>query len=407
MPVADRSRLESPTEESIDDTRQTTSPARGPRRRRRPGRRGRGAGDGCGRKARRRERSSDRARIARSARAAQRRVQPGRHPPQRRRARAHAGAARHRRARAGNAGAPVSVYGELTTPGATRTLLFYAHFDGQPVGPEAWATPPFEPMLRAGRFEDEAPDHPVGGGERTRWPTRRASTRARPATTRRRSWPCSRRSTRCAPPSMPLSANLKFFLEGEEEAGSPNLARTLAVHRDLLALRSLDLRRRPDRSARAAARRAGRARRHQLPPHRLRAGDEPAFRPLRQRRAQSRRAPGASDRLDARRRRPHHHRRLRGAGEPSRRARALARDGVRHAEHAARAAIAATECGLAYGEVRAAPVAQRDAAALRRRGPAAQRDRRRSDRRLRCPPRAGHDVGGCARGDRGACRRQG
>ena len=34
---------------------------------------------------------------------------------------------------------------------------------------------------------------------------------------------------------IPLSANLKFFLEGEEEAGSPNLARMLAANRELLA----------------------------------------------------------------------------------------------------------------------------------------------------------------------------
>jgi len=33
---------------------------------------------------------------------------------------------------------------------------------------------------------------------------------------------------------IPLSANLKFFLEGEEEAGSPHLAGTLGAHRDLL-----------------------------------------------------------------------------------------------------------------------------------------------------------------------------
>jgi acetylornithine deacetylase/succinyl-diaminopimelate desuccinylase-like protein len=31
---------------------------------------------------------------------------------------------------------------------------------------------------------------------------------------------------------IPLSANLKFFLEGEEEQGSPNLATTLGAHRD-------------------------------------------------------------------------------------------------------------------------------------------------------------------------------
>src|SRR5688572_10564723 len=30
------------------------------------------------------------------------------------------------------------VYGEMTIPGATRTLLFYAHYDGQPVDPKGW-----------------------------------------------------------------------------------------------------------------------------------------------------------------------------------------------------------------------------------------------------------------------------
>jgi hypothetical protein len=54
-------------------------------------------------------------------------------------------------------GAPVSVYGELAAPGATRTLVFYERFDRQPVGPEsAWLSPPFEPTLRAGRAEDDA-----------------------------------------------------------------------------------------------------------------------------------------------------------------------------------------------------------------------------------------------------------
>ena len=34
--------------------------------------------------------------------------------------------------------APV-VYGEVKTPGATKTLIFYAHYDGQPVNPAQWA----------------------------------------------------------------------------------------------------------------------------------------------------------------------------------------------------------------------------------------------------------------------------
>ncbi|MEK6597231.1 MAG: peptidase M20, partial [Gemmatimonadota bacterium] len=35
--------------------------------------------------------------------------------------------------------APPAVYGELNTPGATRTLVLYAHFDGQPVDRTKWA----------------------------------------------------------------------------------------------------------------------------------------------------------------------------------------------------------------------------------------------------------------------------
>ena len=32
--------------------------------------------------------------------------------------------------------APPAVYGELLSPGATRTVVFYAHYDGQPVEPD-------------------------------------------------------------------------------------------------------------------------------------------------------------------------------------------------------------------------------------------------------------------------------
>lgn len=33
-------------------------------------------------------------------------------------------------------GTPKAVYGEVLSPGATETILFYAHYDGQPVSPE-------------------------------------------------------------------------------------------------------------------------------------------------------------------------------------------------------------------------------------------------------------------------------
>src|SRR5689334_2724682 len=39
---------------------------------------------------------------------------------------------------------PPAVYGEWLTPGVVRTIIFYAHYDGQPVDPKAWtATEPF------------------------------------------------------------------------------------------------------------------------------------------------------------------------------------------------------------------------------------------------------------------------
>jgi acetylornithine deacetylase/succinyl-diaminopimelate desuccinylase-like protein len=130
--------------------------------------------------------------------------------------------------------APVSVYGELSAPGATRTLLFYAHFDGQPVGlAEAWATPPFEPVLRGGRLEDGAT--PIAWSD-ARYPLpdeariygRSSSDDKGPIVAMLAAIDALRAA------GEPLSVNLKLFLEGEEEAGSPNLARTLAAHREFL-----------------------------------------------------------------------------------------------------------------------------------------------------------------------------
>jgi acetylornithine deacetylase/succinyl-diaminopimelate desuccinylase-like protein len=131
-------------------------------------------------------------------------------------------------------GGTPSVYGERVVKGAKRTLLFYAHFDGQPIGPEsAWKSPPFEPVLRAGKLED--------GGAIVPWAEARF-----PLPDEARIY--ARSSSDDKGPivavlaaldaldaaKIPLSANLKFFLEGEEEAGSPNLSKTLATHRELL-----------------------------------------------------------------------------------------------------------------------------------------------------------------------------
>jgi len=131
-------------------------------------------------------------------------------------------------------GAPVSVYGELRTPGAARTLLFYAHFDGQPVGPDsAWLSPPFEPTLRFGRAEEGAAVIPWSEArfplpDEARIYARSASDDKGPIVAILAAIDALREA------KIPLSANLKFFLEGEEEQGSPRLAETLAAHRDAL-----------------------------------------------------------------------------------------------------------------------------------------------------------------------------
>src|SRR5882672_2311403 len=55
-------------------------------------------------------------------------------------------------------GAPPAVYGERRVPGARRTIVFYAHYDSQPVDPAKWHGEPWKPILRDRGLED-------GGGE--------------------------------------------------------------------------------------------------------------------------------------------------------------------------------------------------------------------------------------------------
>jgi len=130
-------------------------------------------------------------------------------------------------------GSPPAVYGELDTPGATRTVVFYAHYDGQPVTAEDWTTPPWQPVLRDRALADggrEIPFPTVAGtvGGEARIYARSASDDKSPIVAMLRAIDALRAAR------VPLSVNLKLFLEGEEEAGSPHLREMLSRHADLL-----------------------------------------------------------------------------------------------------------------------------------------------------------------------------
>ena len=106
-------------------------------------------------------------------------------------------------------GAPPALFGELPAPGATRTILFYAHYDGQPVDAAAWTvTQPFVPVVRDGRI----------------W-ARSSSDDKAPVM----AFAVALDALRAA--SITPRAHLKFFFDGEEEAGSPHIGAIIDQYR--------------------------------------------------------------------------------------------------------------------------------------------------------------------------------
>jgi acetylornithine deacetylase/succinyl-diaminopimelate desuccinylase-like protein len=130
------------------------------------------------------------------------------------------------------------VFGKLISPEAKRTVIFYAHYDGQPVDAAAWTDgKPFGPVLRDAAIE--------AGGKRIPFPENGTQHRA----VYNDDWRIYARSSSddkspivallaaldaLREKKIPLAVNLKVILEGEEEAGSPNLERTLELHKNLL-----------------------------------------------------------------------------------------------------------------------------------------------------------------------------
>ena len=131
-------------------------------------------------------------------------------------------------------GVPPIVYGELRVPGATRTLGVYIHYDGQAVDPANWTHPPFEPTLYsapipAGGEPLQIPDDGEPVDPEWRLYARSAGDDKAPIGAL---LPVLRAFREAG---IQPTSNLIFFLDGEEEAGSPNLGEYMTRYRDRLA----------------------------------------------------------------------------------------------------------------------------------------------------------------------------
>ena len=131
-------------------------------------------------------------------------------------------------------GTPPAIYGEVNVTGAIRTIFFYAHYDGQPVNPGQWAKglAPFEPKLFSAAIEENGksislPPDSVFDGE-WRIYCRSAADDKAGVLGILSAFDAIRQS------GMQPASNLKFFFEGEEEAGSIHLNEIMEKYNSLL-----------------------------------------------------------------------------------------------------------------------------------------------------------------------------
>jgi acetylornithine deacetylase/succinyl-diaminopimelate desuccinylase-like protein len=110
---------------------------------------------------------------------------------------------------------PPLVWGEVKTPGARRTIVFYAHYDGQPVTPSEWETEPFKPVVKVVNGEERIYARGAGDDKAAIFAQLTALDALKAA-------------------QVPPKANLRFIWEGEEEAGSAHLEKILEANRGLI-----------------------------------------------------------------------------------------------------------------------------------------------------------------------------
>jgi len=135
-----------------------------------------------------------------------------------------------------NSQMPPVVYGEVKVPGATETIIFYAHYDGQPVDTTKWfpGLHPFKPSLYSGMYEKGATVMPwLNEGNKYDMNARiyaRGASDDKTGVMAIINAYAQLKALKVKP-----TVNIKFFFEGEEEAGSPHLEQFLDVYKNKLA----------------------------------------------------------------------------------------------------------------------------------------------------------------------------
>lgn len=128
---------------------------------------------------------------------------------------------------------PPAVYGEWKVAGANHSVIFYAHYDGQPVDPKQWtASPPFQPTWRSAAMEagGQIVTLPSAGDINSEWRIYARGASDDKAGVMGILTAFDALKAQNATPSL----NIKFLFEGEEEAGSPHLGEIIDLHKDLL-----------------------------------------------------------------------------------------------------------------------------------------------------------------------------
>ncbi|MDQ6610112.1 MAG: M20/M25/M40 family metallo-hydrolase, partial [Bacteroidota bacterium] len=133
----------------------------------------------------------------------------------------------------GDKNVPPIVYGEVNAPAATKTVVFYAHYDGQPVNPALWANGlhPFNPQLLNRRVDENATIQSAIFPLNDDWRiyARGASDDKGGVMAILTAFSAIKES------GLNFPYNIKFFFEGEEEQGSTHLAQILEKNKSLLS----------------------------------------------------------------------------------------------------------------------------------------------------------------------------